>query len=112
MFPVMDPKKLQSMLRKLGMKMENVPANEVIIKTDSGEITIEDPQVIKTSMKGQVFFQVSGNVKSRAFTEEDVKLIVEQTGINDEERIKKLLARNEGDIAKTIMELKEVKRVS
>jgi alpha-NAC-related protein len=107
MFPVMDPKKLESMLKKLGMKMENIPANEVIIKTDSGNITIEDPQVIKTSMKGQVVFQVSGNVKSRTFTDEDVKLIMEQTGIDDEERIKKLLTQNKGDIAKTIMELKE-----
>jgi alpha-NAC-related protein len=103
----MDPKKLEDMLKKLGMKMENIPADEVIIKTDSGNITIEDPQVIKTTMKGQVVFQVSGNVKSRAFTDEDVKLIMEQTGIDDEERIKKLLTQNKGDIAKTIMELKE-----
>ena len=98
---------MQQMLKKLGMKMDNVSANKVIIKTDSGDITIDDPQVIKTTMKGQVVFQVSGNVKEKIFTHEDVKLIVEQTGVKDEEKIKKLLQENNGDVAKTIMQLKE-----
>ena len=107
MLPGMDPKKMEQMLKKLGMKMDNVPASRVIIKTDSGDITIDEPQVVKTTMKGQVVFQVSGNVKEKTFTDEDVKLIIEQTGIKDEEKIKKLLQENNGDVAKTIMQLKE-----
>ena len=107
MFPSMDPQKMQQMLKKLGMKMDNISANRVIIKTDSGDITIDEPQVIKTTMKGQVVFQVSGNVKEKIFTHEDVKLIVEQTGVKDEEKIKKLLQENNGDVAKTIIQLKE-----
>ena len=102
----MDPQKMQQMFKKLGMKMDKIPANQVIIKTDSGDITIDEPQVVKTTMKGQVVFQVSGNVKEKTFTDEDVKLIVEQTGIKDEEKIKKLLQENDGDVAKTIMQLK------
>jgi len=103
----MDPKKMQQMLKKLGMKMDNISANQVIIKTDSGDITIDKPQVIKTTMKDQVVFQISGNVKQKAFTDEDVKLVVEQTGVDDKERIKELLQQNDGDVAKTIMQLKE-----
>lgn len=98
---------MQQMLKKLGMKMDNIPANQVIIKTDSGDITIDEPQVIKTMMKGQIVFQVSGNVKEKTFTDEDVKLIMEQTDINDEKRIKELLQQNNGDVAKTIIQLKE-----
>ena len=103
----MDTQKMQQMLKKLGMKMDNIKANQVIIKTDSGDITIDEPQVIRTTMKNQVVFQVSGDVKEKTFTDEDVKLIIEQTGIKDEEKIKKLLQQNDGDVAKTIMKLKE-----
>jgi len=107
MFPSMDPQKMQQMLKKLGMKMDNIPANKVIIKTNSGDITIDEPQVIKTTMKEQVVFQVSGNVKEKTFTDEDVKLIAEQTGVEDKGKIKKLLQQNNGDVAKTIIQLKE-----
>jgi len=107
MIPSMDPEKMQKMLKKLGMKMDNIPANQVVIKTDSGDITIDEPQVIKTTMKGQVVFQVSGSVKQKTSTDEDVKLVMEQTGIDDKERIKELLQQNNGDVAKTIMQLKE-----
>lgn len=107
MFPSMDPEKMQKMLKKLGMKMDNIPAKQVIIKTDFGNITIDDPQVIKTTMKGQIAFQVSGSVKQKTFTDEDVKLVMEQTGVNDSEKIKELLQQNDGDVAKTIMQLKK-----
>ena len=107
MFPTMDPKKMQQMLKKLGMKMGDIPANQVIIKTDSGDVTIDEPQVTKITMKDQVVFQISGNVKQKTSTDEDVKLVAEQTGIDDKERIKQLLQQNDGDVAKTIMQLKE-----
>jgi len=106
MLPSLDPKKMEQMLKKLGMKMDNIPANEVIIKTDSGDITIERPQVIKTSMKGQVVFQVSGNVKEQSFSDEDVKLVMEQTGVKDENKIKQTLQETSGDIVEAIMKLK------
>ncbi len=106
MFPGLDPKKMEQMLKKLGMKMDNIPANEVIIKTDSGDITIENPQVVKTSMKGQVVFQVSGNVKERAFSDEDIKLVMEQSGVSDKEKIKQALQETNGDIVEAIMKLK------
>ncbi len=107
MFPGLDPKKMQQMLKKMGMKMDNIPANKVVIETDSGDITIQDPQVIKTSMKGQVVFQVSGNVKEQKFSDEDVKLVMEQSGTKDEEKIKQALKETNGDIVEAIMKLKK-----
>ena len=107
MFPSMDPEKMQKMLKKMGMKMASITANRVIIKTNSGDITIDEPQVIKTTMKGQIVFQISGNVKEKTFTDEDVKLVIEQTGVNDKERIRELLEQNNGDVAKTIMQMKK-----
>jgi len=107
MFPSMDPKKMEQMLKKLGMKMDNIPADKVIIKSDSGDITIEEPQVIKTSMKGQVVFQISGNVKEKFFSDEDVKLVMEQSGVKDKEKVKKILEQTNGDVVEAIMKLKE-----
>ncbi len=97
---------MEQMLKKLGMKMDNIPANEVIIKTDSGDITIENPQVVKTSMKGQVVFQVSGNVKEQVFSDEDIKLAMEQSGVTDKEKVKQALQEANGDIVEAIMKLK------
>jgi NACalpha-BTF3-like transcription factor len=58
-------------------------------------------------MKDQIVFQISGNVKEKSTSDEDVKLIIEQTNVKDEEKIKKLLQENNGDVAKTIMQLKK-----
>jgi nascent polypeptide-associated complex subunit alpha len=106
MFPSLDPQKMQQMLKKMGMKMDNIPATQVIIKTDSGNITIGNPQVIKTTVQGQVVFQVSGDVKEQSSSDEDIKLVIEQTGINDEKRVKQVLKETDGDIAEAIMKLK------
>jgi nascent polypeptide-associated complex subunit alpha len=103
----MDPKKMQQMMKQIGIKPDNIPANQVIIKTDSGDIIIDEPQVTKIIFQGQVSFQVSGNVKEKSISDEDVKLVMEQTNISDKEKIKEVLQKNNGDVAKTIMQLKE-----
>jgi len=102
----MDPKKMQQMMKQLGMKMDNIQASQVIIKTDAGDIIVEEPQVVKTTMQGQIVFQVSGNVKEKSFSDEDVKLVMEQSGTNDKEQASKALAEANGDVVKAIMKLK------
>ena len=107
MLPGVDPKKMQQMLKQLGMKMVNIPANQVLIKTDSGDITIDKPEVIKTMMKGQVVFQISGNVKEKSFSDEDVKIVMDQSEIKDQEKVKQALQETNGDIVQAIMKLKQ-----
>jgi nascent polypeptide-associated complex subunit alpha len=102
----MDPKKMQQMMKQLGMKMDNVPASQVIIKTDAGDIIVEEPQVVKTTMQGQIVFQVSGNVKEKSFSDEDVKLVMDQSGIADKDLAAKSLQEANGDVVKAIMKLK------
>ena len=107
MLPNMDPKKMQAMLKKMGMKMDNIPANQVTIKTDSGDITITEPQVIKTSMQGQIVFQISGNVKEQKFSDDDIKLVMEQSGVNEKKLVEQTLQETSGDIVEAIMKLKK-----
>ena len=106
MIPGMNPKQLEGMLKQMGMKMDNISATQVVIKTDDGDITINNPQVVKTTMKGQVVYQVSGNADEAAFSEDDVKLVMEQSGIKDEEKVKKALQESNGEVVEAIMKLK------
>ena len=106
MIPGMNPKQMQAMLKQLGMKMDNISATQVVIKTDTGDITINNPQVVKTTMKGQVVYQVSGNVDEATFNEEDVKLVMDQTGIQDRKKVEKALQESNGEVVEAIMKLK------
>lgn len=106
MFPGLSPDKMGKMMKKLGMKMDNISAKQVIIKAESGDIKIDDPQVIKTTMQGQIVFQISGNIKEEKFSEDDIKLVMEQSGEKDKEKIKQILRETNGDIVEAIMKLK------
>lgn len=107
MIPGLDPKKMEQMLKQLGMEMEDIKANEVVIKTDDGDIIITNPQVVKTTMRGQVVYQVSGDVTQEAFSKEDVKLVMDQSGIKDEAKVIKALQEAKGDVVEAIMKLKK-----
>ena len=103
MFPGMDMKKLKKMMKD----MENIPAERVIIEGPK-KIVIENPQVVKINLMGQETYQIVGEaheVEEEPFTEEDIKMVMEQTGKSREEVVN-ALKKNEGDIAKTILELK------
>ncbi len=106
MFPGLSPDKMEKMMKKLGMQMDNIQAKQVVIKTESGDIKIDEPQVIKTTMKGQVVFQISGNIKEEKFSEDDIKLVMDQTGEKNKDKIRQILKETNGDIVEAIMKLK------
>ena len=96
---------MQPNLKKLLKHMEQVEAKEVRIVGETEDIIIENPRVFRVNMMGQEVFQITGNPKvEEKVKEEDVKLVMEKTGKDREEVIKKL-KENKGDIAKTILDL-------
>jgi len=106
MFPT-DPRQMQRMMKQLGIKSEEIEANEVIIKKkDGSELQIREPQVLIIEMQGQKSFQITGKI-SEAISEEDIKMVAQQTNKTEEEA-KKALERNKGDIAKAILELQSI----
>ena len=111
MFPGMNPRKMQQMMKRMGVKQVDIPATEVIIKTEDKEIVITEPSVAKVNMMGQETFQVNGNVQERAISsepeisEDDVQTVVDQTGAS-EENAKKALEESSGDLAAAILALK------
>lgn len=102
----MDPKKMQAMMRQMGIKSEEIGASRVIIETPSGSMVIENPQVTQITVQGQKSFQISGDVRMEKSSAEDVKMVMEQAGCT-EEQAKAALERSSGDIAEAILILTE-----
>ena len=112
----MNPRETRRMMQRMGMNMDAMPnVEQVIIKTSYKEINIEQREVAVLEMQGQKIFQVIGgkitekapkraaSIASKvAVSEEDVKLVADQTGKSVEEA-RKALEECEGDLAKAIL---------
>lgn len=113
--PKLDPKKMQAMMKQLGIAQDEIQANRVVIETDEGNIIVENPSVVKVKMSGQESFQISGDVKeiqkddSSEKLQEDIKTIAEQTGVS-EDIVAIELEKNSGDMAETIIQLSKKKK--
>lgn len=106
MFGKPDPKKVEQMMRKLNLKVQEIPAEVVIIKTKSKNIVISKPEVMLADMMGREVYQVSGEVsESVPVSEDDVKMVMDKTGKDRETVVKKLEELN-NDLARAIVELK------
>lgn len=104
--PGIDPKQMKRMMQQMGIKNTEIAATRVVIETDEGNLIISSPQVTEIEMQGQKSFQIVGNVsKEEKTSEDDIKLIVEQTGATDEQAAAALKEAN-GDIAEAILKLK------
>ncbi|MCL5102417.1 MAG: nascent polypeptide-associated complex protein [Candidatus Marsarchaeota archaeon] len=112
MMPNIDPRTLKSMMAKMGIKSSEVSADKVVISCPDKEIVITDPQVTRIEAQGTVSFQIAGNVEenekhvSLEISEDDVKMVMESSGASESEA-KEALEKNDGDIAKAILELKK-----
>ena len=113
MFPGMNPKKMQQMMKKMGIAQSEIDAKEVIIKLEDKELVFSNPNVSKVNMMGQQTFQLAGEYEERSLepekpeiSEEDIKTVMEQANCN-EEKAKQALEENNGDIAASILKLQE-----
>ena len=101
----LDPKKMQAVMKQLGIKQEEIDAEEVIIKAKGKEIIIKEPHVTKMNVQGQDMFQITGNAEEKT-SKEDVKMVAETADVSEEEA-EKALEKADGDLAKAIMLLKK-----
>ena len=110
----MNPAKMEKMLKKLNIDMRQLPASEVIIKGETHDIIITEPDISIVKMQGRDVFQITGNIEEKskagskeekAVDDDDVKMIMEQTG-KDKDTVEQALKKVNNDLAKAIMELK------
>ncbi len=103
----LNPKKMNAMMKQMGMSQEEISASRVIIEKTDGKLIIENPSVMKIKIQGQESFQISGDVKEEtaapAISEEDLKTVMEKTGKTEEESRETL--EKTGDLAEAILEL-------
>ena len=110
-FGKIDPKKMQSMMQKMGINSREIDAEEVIIKCSDKSIVIENPQVAEIDVQGNKSFQISGIIKEvenieEKFSENDIGLVMEKAKVS-KEKARKSLENSNGDIAKAILSLKK-----
>jgi nascent polypeptide-associated complex subunit alpha len=105
-----DRRQMERAMRQMGIRtreLENV--REVSIRLADREIVISNAQVTVMEMSGQRTYQVVGEETERKLepevSEEDIKLVMEQAGV-DRGAALQALKDAEGDLARAILKLK------
>lgn len=104
-----DPKKIEGIMKKLNMKVQELPADLVTIKAKDKTIIISNPQIMIADMMGREMYQISGDVsESFPVNEDDVRMVMDKTG-HDRDTVVKKLEELDNDLARAIVELKDAK---
>jgi len=110
MIPGMNPRDLAKAMKKMGIKQDEIPAEEVIIKCPDKDIIVKNPQVMRVNAMGQESLQITGEIIEQEaeseISEEDIKTVAEQASVS-EEKAKQSLEENGGDLAQAILSLQE-----
>jgi len=111
-----NPREARRMMQRMGMSMGAMPdVEQVIFKTSTKEIIVENPEVAVMEMQGQKIFQVTGEKivekaveKAVKIPEEDVQLVATQANVSLEQA-RAALEQTEGDLAQAILLLSQAK---
>jgi nascent polypeptide-associated complex subunit alpha len=121
-----NPRELEKLLKRMGIKVEEVDAAYVEIRLKNGEVLrINNPTVALMKLPNKMWIyqiQTSESAVQKAApapqpqqaaeyqpSEEDIALIMEQTGASREEAIKALV-ETKGDLVQAAMKLLSQKR--
>ncbi|WP_121821875.1 nascent polypeptide-associated complex protein [Halostella salina] len=116
----LNPRKMKQMMEQMGIDFEELDANEVIIRTDDGDLVFDDADVTRMDAQGQQTYQVVGDPERRdagalgtdadadddddsdgEIPEEDVGIVAQRTGAS-EEAAREALEANNGDLAAAV----------
>ena len=103
-------------MQRMGMNMGAMPdVEQVIFKTSTKEIIVENPEVTVMEMQGQKIFQVMGEgitekalEKAVKIPEEDVQLVATQANVTADQA-RAALEQTKGDLAQAILLLSQTK---
>ncbi|MFB6268341.1 MAG: nascent polypeptide-associated complex protein [Halobacterium sp.] len=120
----MNPRKMKQMMKQMGIDVDEIDAEEVVIKrADGDELVFSDPDVTKMDARGQETYQIIGEPETRegageteaageieesgesgGIPEEDVELVVQRTGASQADA-RAALEATDGDLAAAISRL-------
>lgn len=115
MLPGISNRQARRLLQKLGLQMKEMEGvKEVVLRMEDGrELVVESPMVYQLTSKELSILNVVGRLTERkaeeeevTLSEEDVELVMQQTGASRDEAIQALIESN-GDLAEAILKLQQ-----
>ncbi|CCQ32565.1 Nascent polypeptide-associated complex protein [Halorhabdus tiamatea SARL4B] len=113
---------MKQMMEQMGIDLEDIDAEEVVIRTPDEELVFSDAEVQRMDAQGQQTYQVVGEPESRergaggdaasaseddggdAIPQEDVDIVVQRADVG-EDAAREALEEAEGDLAAAIASL-------
>jgi len=123
----MNPRKMKQMMEQMGIDVDELDVEEVVIRTGDEELVFSDAQVTKMDARGQETYQVVGSPETRAagsgdagaiesgedesdddegIPDDDVELVATRAGVSEADA-REALADADGDLAAAISTLEE-----
>ena len=106
-------KQMERQMKKMGMKMEDLPdALEVIIRFEDKELIIDNPNVSMMNVMGQETYQIEGKAREVELEyeieipDEDVEMVASSAGVSMD-KAREALEECKGDLAEAIMKLNQ-----
>lgn len=111
-----SPREAKRLMKRMGLSMGAMPdVQQVILKTSTKEIIIENPEVAVMNVHGQKIFQITGEKivektieRKTTIPEEDVQLVAQQARVSIE-KARAALEQTKGDLAQAILLLSQTK---
>ncbi|WP_276260756.1 nascent polypeptide-associated complex protein [Haloglomus litoreum] len=125
----LNPRKMKQMMEQMGIDLEELDAEEVIIRTPDEDLVFTDAQVQKMDAQGQATYQVVGSPESRprgeggtagavegeadsadesaddaggaAIPDSDVEIVAARTGASEDDA-REALEATDGDLAAAV----------
>ncbi|SER58956.1 nascent polypeptide-associated complex protein [Natrinema salaciae] len=115
----LNPRKMEQMMEQMGIDVEDIDAEEVIIRTDEYDLVFDDAEVTKMDARGQETYQVIGSPEEveagsaggsaddagsdagPSIPDEDVELVATRAGVSEDEA-REALEDNDGDLAAAV----------
>jgi nascent polypeptide-associated complex subunit alpha len=118
----LNPRKMKQMMEQMGIDMDDIDAEEVLIRTPEEELVFTDVEVQRMTAQGQETYQVVGEPETRertaggeaatsddeddgAVPEEDVELVAMRADVGEDDA-REALEGADGDLAAAVERLK------
>ena len=123
----LNPRKMQQMMKQMGIDIEEIDAEEIIIRTGDEELVFHDADVQRMDAQGQATYTITGDPETRgvdeseepialddgdgesasgteAIPDADVDIVAQRTGASESAAREALEAEN-GDLAAAVSRL-------
>ncbi|MFC7213608.1 nascent polypeptide-associated complex protein [Saliphagus sp. GCM10025334] len=124
----LNPRKMEQMMKQMGIDVDELDAEEVIIRTADHDLVFTDADVTKMDARGQETYQVIGTPEERerggagdaggadadetdadadsesAIPDSDIEIVAARTGVSDDEA-REALEAEDGDLAAAVERL-------